>query len=103
MKAFIINGEEYKVFFGHNALCALENKLGKSIAEIGDFSATQIQALFWAGLLAYRRNISYEVAGELIDKVDDYMQFITDLTNEFAESLMQRFKTTVKVETSKKK
>ena len=108
MREFIINGKEYKVNFGHNALVAIEDKLGKSISEIGDvdFSAKQIQVLFYAGLLGYQRGMTFERAGDEIDKVEDYSTFVTELMNEFAESLMKRFNTAAEAteeNTSKKK
>lgn len=99
MREVNIGGVAYKVEYGFNAICALEDTLDKSVAEIGTAisqgkaGAKLQRAVFWAGLLGYRRNITLEQAGSLIDDAGSDLQTVLgEVYMEFFESLIARIK-----------
>src|SRR5687767_6768190 len=52
---FEVDGQPYTLSFGINSLCALEDRLGKTVAEIGalfggSMGLRDLRAVFWAGL-----------------------------------------------------
>lgn len=70
---FTADGENYTLAFTINALCALEERLGIGVSEIGEklggkVSIGTLRAVFWAGLLAHH-DLSEEAAGDIITSV----------------------------------
>jgi hypothetical protein len=101
MRTITINGNEYELHYGHNALCAMEEKQGKPLFEILSESAgfTLCRDLFWAGLLHKNRNLTPEEAGEILDGAEDLKYITEECAKEIAKSLQGK----IKAEKSKKK
>ena len=74
MRKIKLNGKEYTLEYGHNAICAIEDVLGaENITEIiavvfkGKSSFRMLRAIVWGGMLAEYRNITLEAVGEILD------------------------------------
>lgn len=106
MREVVINGLKYKLEFGFNSICALEDKLGMGIGQIvsaPNFKSSMAnqRTVFWAALLTNHRNIDLLRAGELLDSAGgDYIGVITAASDELAESLLRIFPQTVVEEDS---
>ena len=78
MRKIKLNGKEYTIEYGHNAICAIEDVLGaRNITEIitvafqGKSSFRMMRAIVWGGMLAEHRNITLEGVGEILDSDKD--------------------------------
>ncbi len=70
---FEAEGQTYRLVFSTNALAALEDRLDKSVGEIGSMFETglrlgHLRALMWAGLSDHH-DVSELAAGDLIDLI----------------------------------
>ena len=68
---FQVEGQDYTLSFGINSLCALEDKLGKTVTEIGalfgsNMGIRELRAVFWAGLQDHHEGTSEQQAGKLM-------------------------------------
>ena len=97
MRTITVNGIEYKIEFGMNAVCALEDELNRSVSEIGaslikgNARMATHRAILWAGLLASKRGITISVAGDILDAAgEDYLAVMNEVGEELAFSLTQR-------------
>lgn len=64
-----LNNKEYELRYDFNAMCAFEDKFGKSISTIiteENFGLSATRALLWAGLLQKHKGISIQKVGDLI-------------------------------------
>ena len=92
MREVKINGINYNLIYGFNAVCKLEQLLGKNLSEIaqeldkGSFDVSLVRAIFWAGLVADNRNITVDKAGELLDIADNPMEICKEAINELVLS-----------------
>ena len=74
MRTITINGKNYTIEYGQNAVCALEDVVHMPLSEIidtiskGGVNMRLIRALFWAGLLSHNRGLSLERAGDILDQ-----------------------------------
>ena len=64
----------YKLVYDVNALCAMEDKLDKSVLEImgtvnGSPRLGVVRALLWAGLRRHHEDVTLEAAGDLVMSV----------------------------------
>ncbi len=71
-----VDDEEWTFSFSVNALCELEDHLGKPVTQIvaslGDpenLRISDVRALVWAGLLDYHDGITLRDAGDVASKV----------------------------------
>lgn len=64
-----LDGKKYKVQFDFNALCALESVTGGNALSGEIFktiNASNVRALFFAGLRTYHPNLDLEATGQLL-------------------------------------
>lgn len=62
-----LNGKDYPLRFSVNALCALEEKTGRSLDALQGSQMSCVRGLLWCGLRETLPHVSLEEAGELID------------------------------------
>jgi len=71
--AFTVDGEEMILLIDINALCVVEDRLGKKTADIvGDLEAmglSMLRTIFWAGLQDHRPGLSPKEAGKIIQQI----------------------------------
>jgi hypothetical protein len=70
---FDLDGKSYKLAYSINALCELEDQMGKSVVEIADLLSkperlhvSAVRTLFWAGLLDNHPGVTPEEAGNIM-------------------------------------
>lgn len=94
MREIKIGEKLYKIHYGQNAICSLEDELNEGIAEIYTRFTEQkihmkdIRALIWAGMLKDNRDITPEALGDLCDAAG--VRF-SDLLGDCIEELNQSF------------
>lgn len=99
MREIKIGDKSFKIHYGQNAICALEDELDASIATIYErISANtirmkDIRALIWAGLLREQRDLTPEVLGDLCD---DAGVKLTDIFGDCVEELNASFQRMIK-------
>jgi hypothetical protein len=62
--AFEVEGRAYKLVLDFNALCEVEDVLGKGEMDLARPKA--IRAIFWASLLRHHPDVTVQEAGDLI-------------------------------------
>lgn len=74
--SFESKGAGYKLSFSANALCELEDALGKNVNEIGaimqdkgKFRMSMLRTVFWAGLLDHQPGTDMETAKQILSGV----------------------------------
>lgn len=72
MREVKIGDKSYKIHYGQNSLCALEDRYGKSITEIlqsysKGLSINDFRNLIWAGMLKFNRTLTPDTVGDLCD------------------------------------
>lgn len=76
MREIKIGKKSFNVYYGQNALCALEDALDEGIDSIvkrfvsGKLGIRDFRALVWAGLLKENRNMTLEALGDICDAAD---------------------------------
>ncbi|OUO91825.1 GTA-gp10 family protein [Cloacibacillus sp. An23] len=99
MREITINGKNYKIEFGLNAVCLLEDTVHQPLSAVmqqisnGVLDLRMTRAIFWAGLLANHRGMTLERAGAILDQADGdypavYADVIGELTNSFVLRIM---------------
>ena len=75
MREVTINGKSYKIEYGFNAVCSLEDTTNQSLNDIvqqvssGSLHSIRLmRAIFWAGLLAHNRGMTLGHAGAILDQ-----------------------------------
>jgi len=74
---FEVDGKRYILSYSVNAICALEEKTGKSVLQIqqdigrwarnrAEMKISTVRTLFWAGLLDHQKTTTIEEAGVLM-------------------------------------
>lgn len=95
MKKIKIGDKEYKIHYGQNAICALEDELDEGINSIysriekQDVRFRDFRAILWAGLLKENRDITPEEVGDLCDNANIK---ITSLLPDCIDELNECFK-----------
>jgi hypothetical protein len=101
MKTIRIDGQDYDIHYGQNAICALEDELNVSIVDLlkrvqeGRQRLTDLRAIIWAGMLWRRRNITPEIVGSTIEAGKAR---IRDIAVECVEDLVESFNKYIVVE-----
>ena len=97
MREITINGKNYKIEFGFNAVCLLEDTVHQPLSAVmqqisnGVMDLRLMRAIFWAGLLAHNRGMTLERAGAILDQVDgDFPAVYTDIVSELTNSFVLR-------------
>lgn len=81
----LVSGKVYKIKFGINAMCELEDALDRPISqileELGDEKRVRmktVRAILWAGLQEYQLGFTQETAGDIasIAGIDEVMKAI---------------------------
>ncbi|OUO92568.1 GTA-gp10 family protein [Cloacibacillus sp. An23] len=97
MREVTINGKNYKIEFGLNAVCMLEDTMHQPLSAImqqisnGVLDLRLIRAIFWAVLLANNRGMTLERAGAILDQADgDYPAVYADIVGELTNSFVLR-------------
>ena len=85
--AFEAGGESYRMVYSINALCVLEDRMGKPVQEIGALlggavGMADLRAIFWAGLVEYQPNLTETEAGSLMARLDSGLQSAVELIRE---------------------
>lgn len=62
-----LNGREYPLRISVNALCCLEEKTGKSLAQLHATQMSCLRGLLWCALLESDAPLTLEQAGKLLD------------------------------------
>ena len=109
MRTITVNGIDYQIEFGLNAVCALEDELNRSVTEIGaslvkgSARMATHRAILWAGLLASKRGITISAAGDILDAAgEDYLAVMNEVSEELATSLTQKLAPASATEPEKK-
>lgn len=97
MREVTINGKNYKIEFGLNAVCSLEDVMHRPLDDIMDSLAEGVadirlaRAIFWAGLLANNRGMTLERAGAILDQADgEYRAVLGSVYGELLDSFIMR-------------
>lgn len=97
MREVTINGKKYKIEFGLNAVCSLEDTAKMPLSTImgqvlrGVMDMRLFRAIFWAGLLAHNRGMTLERAGAILDQADaDYSAVVNEIVGELLDSFVMR-------------
>lgn len=98
MREVTINGKGYKIEYGFNSVCALEDTTRQSLSDIVQLvssgslhSMKLVRAIFWAGLLANYRGMTLERAGAILDQADkDFTAVVADVVGELVDSFVMR-------------
>lgn len=92
MRQIKIGDKEYKIHYGQNAICALEDELDEGINEIfsrieqGNVKLKDFRAFLWAGMLKENRNFTPEDVGEICDNANvKIADLLPECINEFNE------------------
>lgn len=112
MRDIKIGAKTYKLHYGQNSICALEDELNEGISEIYACFAENkviykyIRALIWAGLLKEQRSLTPEDVGNLCDEaginlVSLLPECIEELNSSF-HSIIQHEDTHSETDTKKK-
>ena len=97
MRVIKIGDKEYRIHYGQNAICALEDELDESISGIYDrlqkenVRLSDFRAILWAGLLKEHRGLSTDDVGNMCDEAGiNISALIPDCIDELNKSF-QRF------------
>lgn len=97
MREVTINGKSYKIEYGLNAVCSLEDVTHRTLDDIVDSLKKGVadirlaRAIFWAGLLANTRSMTLERAGEILDQADgEYCAVLGAACGELIDSFIMR-------------
>lgn len=97
MREITINGKNYKIEYGFNAVCSLEDTVHQPLSVVmqqildGVVDLRLMRAVFWAGLLAHNRGMTLERAGAILDQADgDYPAVYADIVGELTNSFVLR-------------
>ena len=97
MREVTINGKSYKIEYGLNAVCSLEDVTHRTLDDIVDSLKKGVadirlaRAIFWAGLLANTRSMTLERAGEILDQADsEYSSVLGTVYGELLNSFIMR-------------
>lgn len=71
----VAGGKEYRLSYGINALCELEDAFGKSVQKIvdedlsdeNDIRMSSVRKVIWAGLIDSEPDITEKEAGNIVD------------------------------------
>lgn len=97
MREITINGKNYEIEFGLNAVCLLEDAVHRPLHDIMDSLVAGVvdirlaRAVFWAGLLANNRGMTLERAGAILDQADkEYSVVLGTVYGELLDSFVMR-------------
>lgn len=98
MREVTINGKVYKIEYGFNAVCSLEDTTRQSLNDIvqqvssGSLHSIRLmRAIFWAGLLAHNRGMTLERAGAILDQAgNEFSAVIAEVVGELIDSFVMR-------------
>lgn len=86
----VLDGNEYLLKFGFNAVADLEDKYDKPIHQILDeekISFTTLRALYWAGMKWKMPGITIPQVGQMLEKELEAGQSLKDLFEPVGEAL----------------
>ena len=98
MREITINGKNYKIEYGFNAVCSLEDTVHQPLSDIvqqvssGSLHSIKLmRAIFWAGLLAHNRGMTLERAGAILDQAgNEFAAVIAEVVGELIDSFVMR-------------
>ena len=75
--------------YGINALCMLEDVLGKPLAKLdtGDLAMKDLRAIIYCGLVNDDKSLTPEVVGDLIDDYSNLNEALAKMNEAFTISL----------------
>ena len=98
MREVTINGKSYKIDYGFNAVCSLDDTTNQSLNDIvqqvssGSLHSIRLmRAIFWAGLLAHNRGMTIGHAGVILDQAgNEFSAVIAEVVGELIDSFVMR-------------